>query len=433
MRDRKMHLLAYVKTGPTAQLAGAWRHPEADLGDIFEPERYEHMARVLEAARFDGCFFADTLGLPDIYNGSFDTYLRYGGQLSYLDPMIVLPVMARATRHLGLGATLSTTFHHPYHLARILASLDHLSHGRACWNVVTSTTDFEARNFGLSDLPAKEVRYDRADEVVEACCALWDCWQEDALVMDKESGFFIDPEKVRYADYEGHYARTRGPLTIPRCPQGRPVLMQAGSSPRGRDFAARWAEAIFCSSGSKKDTVEFYIDIKGRMARFGRTPDDCAICTSTTIVLGETQSIAREKAEYLTSLVPLEMVLATNSAMLGADLNRTRDEVELSRNKGHQGHGGLEDRIRQTMRAEGVCFAEAIRRPRNLMVGTPATIADYMQDLFESEACDGFVVTPTISPIMWEEFARMLTPELQRRGLLRTEYTGATMRENLRR
>ena len=433
MRDRNMHLLAYVKTGPTAQLAGAWRHPEADLGDIFEPERYEHMARVLEAARFDGCFFADTLGLPDIYNGSFDTYLRYGGQLSYLDPMIVLPVMARATRHLGLGATLSTTFHHPYHLARILASLDHLSHGRACWNVVTSTTDFEARNFGLSDLPAKEVRYARADEVVEACCALWDCWQEDALVMDKESGFFIDPEKVRYADYEGHYVRTRGPLTIPRCPQGRPVLMQAGSSPRGRDFAARWAEAIFCSSGSKKDAVEFYTDIKGRMARFGRTPDDCAICTSTTIVLGETQSIAREKAEYLTSLVPLEMVLATNSAMLGADLNRTRDEVELSRNKGHQGHGGLEDRIRQTMRAEGVSFAEAIRRPRNLMVGTPATIADYMQDLFESEACDGFVVTPTISPIMWEEFARMLTPELQRRGLLRTEYTGATMRENLRR
>src|SRR6516165_10207771 len=306
MRDRNMHLLAYVKTGPTAQLAGAWRHPEADLGDIFEPERYEHMARVLEAARFDGCFFADTLGLPDIYKGSFDTYLRYGGQLSYLDPMIVLPVMARATRHLGLGATLSTTFHHPYHLARILASLDHLSHGRACWNVVTSTTDFEACNFGIGDLPPKEVRYDRADEVVEACCALWDCWQEDALVMDKESGFFADPEKVRYADYEGRYVRSRGPLTIPRSPQGRPVLMQAGASPRGRDFAAR-------------------------------RPEDCALCTSMTIVLGETESIAREKADYLLSLVPLEMVLATNSAMLGADLSQTRDEVELSRNKGHQG------------------------------------------------------------------------------------------------
>jgi FMN-dependent oxidoreductase (nitrilotriacetate monooxygenase family) len=432
MRDRKMHLLAYVKTGPTAQLAGAWRHPEADLDDIFSPERYEHMARVLEGARFDGCFFADTLGLPDIYKGSFDTYLREGGQLSYLDPMMVLPVMARATKHLGLGATLSTTFFNPYHLARMLASLDHLSRGRACWNVVTSTMDFEARNFGLDALPAKDLRYDRADEVVEACCALWDCWQDDALVMDKASGLFIDPAKVRYADYEGRHVRTRGPLTVPRCPQGRPVLMQAGASPRGRDFAARWAEAIFCSSGSKKDAMEFYADIKTRMARFGRVPGDCAICTSMTIVLGETEAIAREKAEYLLSLVPLEMVLATNSAMLGADLSTTENEDELTRNKGHQGHGGLEERIRQTMRAEGVTFAEAIRRPRNLIAGTPATIADYMQDLFEAEACDGFVLTPTISPVMWEEFARMLTPELQRRRLLRTDYEGATMRENLR-
>src|SRR5579863_1514077 len=432
MRERKMHLLAYVKTGPTAQLAGAWRHPAADLGDIFTPERYEHMARVLEGARFDGCFFADTLGLPDVYKGSFDTYLRYGGQLSYLDPMMVLPVMARATQHLGLGATLSTTFFNPYHLARMLGSLDHLSHGRACWNVVTSTMDFEAHNFGMGELPAKDVRYDRADEVVEACCALWDCWQEDALVMDKESGLFIDPEKVRYANYEGRYVRTRGPLTIPRSPQGRPVLMQAGSSPRGRDFAARWAEAIFCSTGSKNDAIEFYADIKGRMQRLGRAPGDCAICASTTVVLGETETIASEKADYLKSLVPLEMVLATNSAMLGADLSATKDEDELTRNKGHQGHGGLEDRIRQTMRAEGISFAEAIRRPRNMVVGTASMIADYMQDMFEAEACDGFVLSPTVSPLMWEEFARMLTPELQRRGLLRTDYTGATMRENLR-
>jgi alkanesulfonate monooxygenase SsuD/methylene tetrahydromethanopterin reductase-like flavin-dependent oxidoreductase (luciferase family) len=237
---------------------------------------------------------------------------------------------------------------------------------------------------------------------------------------------------VRYADYEGRYVRTRGPLTIPRSPQGRPVLMQAGSSPRGRDFAARWAEAIFSTAGSKNDSIEFYNDIKGRMVGVGRAPGDCAICTSTTVVLGETESIAREKADYLLSLVPLEMVLATNSAMLGADLNRTRDENELAQNKGHQGHGGLEDRMRQTMRAEGISFAEAIRRPRSMLVGTPAMVADLMQDLFESEACDGFVLTPTISPVMWEEFARMLTPELQRRGLLRTEYAGATMRENLR-
>lgn len=177
---------------------------------------------------------------------------------------------------------------------------------------------------------------------------------EDAWVADKEDGLFIDPEKVHYADYGGRYVRSRGPLTIPRTPQGRPVLMQAGASPRGRDFAARWAEAIFCTAGTKEDAIAFYTDVKGRMTRFGRSPDDCAVCTSITVVFGQTEAIAREKADYLLSLVPLEMVLATNSAMLGADLSKTADENELTRNKGHQGHGGLEDRIRQTMRAEGI-------------------------------------------------------------------------------
>jgi alkanesulfonate monooxygenase SsuD/methylene tetrahydromethanopterin reductase-like flavin-dependent oxidoreductase (luciferase family) len=215
---------------------------------------------------------------------------------------------------------------------------------------------------------------------------------------------------VRYADYEGHYVRSRGPLTIPRSPQGRPVLMQAGASPRGREFAARWAEAIFSTAGSKKDALAFYADVKGRMAEFGRLPDDCALCTSITVVLGETEAIARQKADYLLSLVPLEMVLATNSAMLGADLSKTKDENELTRDKGHQGHGGLEDRIRQTMRADGISFQEAIRRPRNLLVGTPVQIADHMQDLFEAKACDGFVLTPTISPVMWDADARIAAP-----------------------
>src|SRR5262249_13384913 len=154
-------------------------------------------------------------------------------------------------------------------------------------------------------------------EVLEACCALWDCWQEDALVMDKDSGLFIEPSKVRYADYEGRYVRTRGPLTMPRSPQTRPVLMQAGASPRGREFAARWAEAIFCSLATDDDAIEFYQDIKGRMARYGRRPEECAICPSMMVVLGETEAIAQEKADYLNSLIPAEMVLATNSAMIG--------------------------------------------------------------------------------------------------------------------
>jgi FMN-dependent oxidoreductase (nitrilotriacetate monooxygenase family) len=429
---KKMKLMAYLKTGPTAMHSGAWRHPATELSDIFAPERYEHIARVLEAACFDGCFYADTLGLPDIYKGSYDTYLHYGGQISYLDPVTILPIMARVTKHLGLGATLSTTFHHPYHLARLLASLDLLSGGRACWNVVTSTTDFEARNFGMKDLPAKDLRYDRGDEVVEACCALWDCWEEGAMIMDKEEGLFIDPGKVRYANYEGEYVSTRGPLSIPRSPQGRPVLMQAGSSPRGREFAARWGEAIFASAAGTANFVALYNDIKGRMDKYDRPPEHCAILPAMNVVVGETDSIAEEKAAYLNSLISPELSLATTSAMLGADITKTRDEKEFVAAAGHQGHGGSADRVFQIMAAEKISFAEAARRPRNMVVGSPTTIADYMQEIFEAGGGDGFVLMPNLFPVMFEEFGRMVVPELQRRGLFRTEYAGRTMRENLR-
>ena len=292
MAQRRMHLVAYLKTGPTANHPGAWRHPEADLHDIFAPERYEHIARVLEAACFDACFYADTFGLPDLYGGNFDAYLRHGGQITYLDPLMILPVMARVTRHLGLGATLSTTFMPPYHLARTLASLDMLTGGRAAWNVVTSATNLEARNFGMEGIPAKDARYDRADEVLEACIALWECWDPDAFVMDRESGVFIDPSKVRYANYEGQYVKTRGPLTIPRTPQGRPVFLQAGASDRGRDFAARWAEMIFCTPHSKADSIAFHDDVKARMERYGRAPDQCKVLPSFAVVVGETMSVA---------------------------------------------------------------------------------------------------------------------------------------------
>jgi FMN-dependent oxidoreductase (nitrilotriacetate monooxygenase family) len=429
---RQMHLLAYLKTGPTAMHTGAWRHPQSDLHDIFSPSRYTHIARVLEAARFDGCFYADTQGIPDLYKGSFRTYLQHGGQISYLDPLTILPIMAAATQHLGLGATLSTTFHHPYHLARTLASLDMLSGGRACWNIVTSSTDFEARNFGMTELPDKELRYDHGDEVVEACCALWDCWDEDALVMDRARGLFIDPDKVRYANYEGVHVKTRGPLSIPRSRQGRPVLMQAGASPRGREFAARWAEAIFCSPADKEAAIALYNDIKSRMAKRGRAPEDCVVLPWMTVVLGETESIARERLDHLNSLSSPELEMATNSAMIGADLSRGHDAGDIAAAKKAQGHQGLEDRLRHIMKTEGISFEQAKRRGKTPLTGTPAMIADIMQDLFESGGCDGFVISPTIFPGMFEDFERMVVPELQRRGVFRTEYAGRTMRENLR-
>jgi FMN-dependent oxidoreductase (nitrilotriacetate monooxygenase family) len=428
---RKMHLVAYLKTGPTASYASAWRHPAAPLHNLRDPERYEHLARVLEEARFDAGFFADGLGVPDIYKNSFADYLGRGGQLSLLDPMTVLPLMARVTTRLGLGATLSTTFNGPYQLARSLGSLDLLSGGRVAWNVVTSANDYEARNCGMAGVPPKDKRYDRADEVLEACFALWDCWDEDAMVLDRASGVFVDVSKVRYANYSGRYVSARGPMSIPRSPQGRPVIMQAGSSPRGRTFAARWAEMIFCSHATKQDAISYRDDMMQRLEACGRAPADCAVLPSLSVVVGETESIAREKAAFLDELIDPELVLASSSALLGVDLSNLDSAEAAEREAGNQGVQGSRDRMRQVAMAQGISFAQAVRKPRGLLAGTPAMIADYMEDWFKGGACDGFVLPPTIFPATYEEFGRMVVPELQRRGLFRTEYAGRTLRENL--
>ncbi len=426
-----MKLVAYLKTGPTASHAGGWRHPAAALDDIFDPRRYEQLALTLEAARFDAGFFADTFGIPDVYGGTFRTYVERGGQISYLDPMLVLPLMARVTTHLGLGATLSTTFHPPYLLARMLASLDLLSGGRAAWNVVTSATDMEARNFGMDSLPPKDQRYDQADDVLEACSALWECWDADALVLDRERGVFADPDKIRYADHAGPWVRTRGPLAMPRSPQVRPVFLQAGASPRGREFAGRWAEMIFASTHTKADSVAFAADIKRRVVAAGRAPDDCAVLNSMAIVIGETEAIAREKAEQLDALADTDLVLAHNSTMVGADLGHHRTPEAVARAQGTAGIQGIDERMQQVAAAEGISYAAAARKPRSLIVGTAGSIADQMQDVFEAGGCDGFIVWPTVSPTMFEEFGRLVVPELQRRNLVQKQYAPGTLRQKL--
>jgi FMN-dependent oxidoreductase (nitrilotriacetate monooxygenase family) len=433
MRRRQMHFVAYLKTGPTAMHVGGWRHPESTLDDILEPARYEHIARVLEAAKFDGCFFADLFGLYDIHAGSFEAYVRRGGQISYLDPTVVLPVMATATRHLGLGATLSTSFHTPYHLARWLGSLDVMSKGRVAWNVVTSATDLEARNAGLDELPPRDERYDRADEILEACFALWNSWDADAFILDKQAGVMADPAKVHYANYEGRWVKTRGPLSIPRSAQNRPVIMQAGGSDRGRDFAARWAEVIFTIQRGRDEMREFYDDVKSRMDRRGRGPSECAILPAVSVVLGETESIARERADYLDSLIDPELTVAASSSGLGADLTKLKSEASLAELQGNQGMKGTEDILRQSMKADRLTLTEAAtkRSTGRELVGTAESIADRLQDMFEADVCDGFVLAPTMFPGMFEQFCRSVVPELQRRCLFRKDYAGRTLRENL--
>jgi FMN-dependent oxidoreductase (nitrilotriacetate monooxygenase family) len=434
--NRKMHLVAYLLAGPTAHHHGAWRHPEADNG-FLTPEWHEHIARVLEQGRFDSLFFADILGLYDLYGGSFATILGRGGQMGLLDPIPLLSIMSRVTRHIGLGATLSTTFFPAYHLARTLGTLDLMSGGRVAWNVVASHGRLEAMNFGVDELPPRDVRYDVAEEVVQAVCALWDSWDSDALVMDKERGVFADPSKVHYVNYQGQWVKTRGPLTVPRSPQGRPVIMQAGSSPRGRDFAARWGEIVFTLQHSKADMQAFYRDMKARVVAAGRAPEDCKILPSVDPIIGETDAIARERQAFLNDLVVAELGMAQMSGHIGADLSRFPADQPLRDMDIEEGSRGSFDVILQGTAAQGLTLGEAARRfatselcPQ--IVGSPASVADQLQDLFESEACDGFILTPTLMPGMYESFVRGVVPLLQARGLFRTEYTGTTLRENLR-
>ena len=429
---RQMHLAAYLKTGPTALHGGGWRHPESSLGDIFEPSRYVHIARLLEEACFDACFFADLFGLYDVHASSPDAYVRRGGQISFLDPMTVLPIMAASTSRLGLGATLSTTLFNTYHLARTLLSLDVLSKGRVAWNVVTSATELEALNFGLEGLPAKDARYDMADEVVEACLKLWGSWDKDAFIMDQARGIFADPAKVHYANYAGQYVRTRGPLSIPQSAQGHPVLMQAGSSERGRQFAARWAEVVFVAQRGKAEMQAFYNDLKGRLAAHGRTAAQCAILVQISCVVGETEAIARERADYVNSLLTDELALATTSANVGVDMSRFDGKGDITGLRGNQGMQGSLDYLEQMRAAENLSITEAAKKTAaSQIVGTPKSIADQLEDLFTSHACDGFVVSPIVAPLSHEVFCRSIVPELQRRGLFRKAYTGKTLREHL--
>ena len=429
---RHMHLAAYLKTGPTALHGGGWRHPEASLGDIFEPSRYVHIARILEDACFDACFFADLFGLYDVHASSPDAYVRRGGQISFLDPMTVLPIMAAATSRLGLGATLSTTLFNPYHLARTLLSLDVLSKGRVAWNVVTSATELEALNFGLEGLPAKDARYDMADEVVEACLKLWISWDKDAFVMDKARGVFADPAKVHYANYEGRYVRTRGPLSIPQSLQGHPVLMQAGASERGRQFAARWAEVVFAMQRGKAEMKAFYANLKGRLDSHGRRPEDCAVLVEISCVVGETEAIARERADYVNSLLDDELALATTSSNVGVDMSRYDGKGDVTALQGNQGMQGSVDYLEQLRAAEKLTLTEAAKRTAaSQIVGTAGSIADQLEDLFLSGSCDGFVVSPIVAPLSHEVFCRTVVPELQRRDLFRRSYQGRTLREHL--
>jgi FMN-dependent oxidoreductase (nitrilotriacetate monooxygenase family) len=316
-----MALVAFLQAGSTSVYAGSWRHPATDPGYL-DAAYYADLGRLLEHGRFDLMFFDDRLAMPGIYGGSVAEAVRTGARPVKLDLSMVLGVAAGATSRIGLGATYSTTYYAPFHVARTFSTLDHLSGGRAAWNVVTSVNDSEAQNFGLAAHLGHDERYDRADEFLEATAALWDSWEDDALVLDRPAGVYADPDRVHEVNFHGGWFDVRGPLTLPRSPQGRPVIIQAGSSGRGRDFASRWAELIFTGDPGLAVATDHYRDQKQRIADAGRDPDEVKICPMAYAVVGESEAHAAEReATFLNDLVDPMASLTLLSELMNYDFS----------------------------------------------------------------------------------------------------------------
>lgn len=435
---KPMHLCGFLIAGPVVHSHAIWRNPAHET-PFLSLDHYVRIARLLEQGCFDFLFFADRLAIADRYGDSHAAGLARGDQdATRMDPMPILGAMAAVTRHIGLGATRSTTYDAPYNIAREFATLDHISGGRAAWNVVTSMNDGEALNFGTVPHLGHDERYDRADEFMEVVMGHWDTWEDDAIVADKAQGLFADPQKVHRLDHAGPYFRSRGPLPVPRSPQGHPVILQAGQSGRGLAFASRWAELVFAKYPTLDNGRKQYRTLKDGIASAGRDPDSVKIAPELKIIVAETESLAREKRDLIASLSrpvdgltmmgetlnidfsgrPYEQPF-TDEELAAMSWQSLRDKVIQVSGKQHPSvRDFVESSGRGTLN-DGPCF-----------VGTGEQVADQMAEWFET-ACDGFVLSGTTVPGTYEDIVRLVVPQLQKRGLFRTEYEGSTLRQNV--
>jgi FMN-dependent oxidoreductase (nitrilotriacetate monooxygenase family) len=430
-----MHLAAFLIAGPVAHSHALWRNPAHDV-PFLTIEYYIEIARALEQGKFDLLFFADRLAIGDRFGGNQLTGIRYGDQDSTrMDPVPILGALAAVTRHIGLGATRSTTYDQPYSIAREFRTLDHLSKGRAAWNVVTSMNDGEAWNYGIDTHLDHDRRYDRADEFMEVMFKLWDSWEPDALILDRASGIYADPSKVHYIDHAGAYFKTRGPLNIPSSPQGRPVIIQAGSSDRGRQFAARWAEVIFSISPTPELMGKFRSGVHEDLAAVGRPAAACKILPAVMPFVGKTLAEATDKRDTHNALVDPMVGLSTLAAHANFDFSQMNLDapVDQLRSGGTQGLIATVSRIAKdanmTLKDVGRRYGESVMVPQ--ICGTGRQVAEQLAETFTAGACDGFVISPAFLPDSFREFAEQVVPHLQRLGVFREEYRGRTLRDHL--
>ncbi|GAA3695429.1 LLM class flavin-dependent oxidoreductase [Gordonia hankookensis] len=432
---RQLHLGGFLIASPVTHSHAAWRHPGSET-DYFGPDHYHRVGRILERGKFDFAFFADLLAAPVRFGGDQSEPFRRGTQAAAtIDPTLVAASIAAVTSRLGIAVTKSTTYFHPYELARVFGSLDHLTRGRIAWNIVTSLSQAEAQNFGFESHLEHDERYLRAEEFVRTAIELWSSWEPDAVTADKESGVWADPDKIRTVDHIGEYYRTRGPLNQPRSPQHRPVLIQAGASETGRNFAARWAEAIFEIDPTPEGRRAYYDDVKSRASDHGRNPDHVKIFPSFIPFIGETASIAREKQAFHNELADpisglITLSVHTDHDFSQYDLDAPVADISVS---GTQGLFDVARRLSQrdslTLRDIGKLYAQGVLLPQ--FVGTATDVADQIEESFAGGEADGFIVSSAQTPGTFNDFVDYVVPQLQRRGLFRKEYHGTTLREHL--
>jgi FMN-dependent oxidoreductase (nitrilotriacetate monooxygenase family) len=416
---------------PTGHHVAGWRDHNANTDGSFT--HFVEMARIAERACFDLLFCAD---IATLWEGSNDSLCRLG-TIARIEPFTLLSGLGAMTSRIGVVCTGSTTYDEPFHVARRFASLDLLTNGRAGWNLVTSMHEAEAKNFGRAEHLPKTERYRRAREFAQVVRGLWDSWEPDAFVRDKESALFFEPTKLHFLNHQGEYFRVQGPLNVPPSPQGYPIMVQAGASDEGRELAAETADIIFAASASIDDAKAFYADVKSRLPKYGRAPSDLKIMPGFNPIVGATMEDALAKHERLQDLIPPAVGLRMLSHYMGYDLTKypenspmpELDERPVGKTTRADLLAGIAKRENLTLRQLYKRVAGA--RGHFQIVGTPSSIADTMQEWFESGAADGFNIMPSTFPDGLTDFVDMVVPELRRRGLFRTAYTGSTLREHL--
>lgn len=429
---RQIKLGLFVR--PAGNHIASWRHPDshADAGANFQ--RFVDMARTAERGLFDMLFSADTASAWTAEGEG----MRRQHYVAWLEPFCLMSALSGYTRNIGLASTATTTYEEPYSLARRFATLDLVSGGRGGWNVITSGNPTEAQNFGREVHADKIDRYKRAREFVQVVSGLWDSWDDDAFVRDRESGIFFDETKMHVLDHRGEHFRVRGPLNVPRSPQGRPVIIQAGASDAGREMAAESADVVFSAANDIDEARAFYSDLKGRMDRYGRHPDELKVLPGVAFSVAPTEQEAIEKYEQLQELIHPDIAIGLASRRIGFDLRPYPKDgplptppAKVAGDRSSRSYMMYEVARRENLTILQLAKRFAAARGHFFVTGSPAMVVDVLEDWFKTGACDGFNMIPPLYPNSLEDFVNLVVPEMQKRGLYRTRYEGTTLRDNL--